>query len=95
MKDNPHLIQKYDKIIEDQLKQGVVEKVRTESKDTIKQYILHHAVINTTKATIKVRIGYDASTKTKSENKSLNECLYRGPVLLQNLGRHTVLIPFE
>ena len=85
MKENPDLIQKYDEIIEDQLKQGVVEKVRTESKDTIKHYIPHHAVINPTKATTKVRIVYDASAKTKPGNKSLNECLYRGPILLQNL----------
>ena len=85
MKDNPDLVQKYDEIIEDQLKQGVVEKVRMESKDTIKHYIPHHAVINPTKATTKVRIVYDASAKTKSGNKSINECLYRGPVLLQNL----------
>ena len=28
---------------------------------------------------------YDASAKTKKESKSLNECLYRGPVLLQDL----------
>ena len=85
MKDNPDLVQKYDEIIEYQLKQGVVEKVRMESKDTIKHYIPHHAVINPTKATTKVRIVYDASAKTKSGNKSLNECLYRGPMLLQNL----------
>ena len=58
-KDNPDLLQKYDEIIEDQLKQGAVEKVRMESKDTIKHYILHHAVINPTKATTKVRIAYD------------------------------------
>ena len=51
MKDNPDLVQKYNEIIEDQLKQGVVEKVRMESKDTIKP----------TKATTKVRIVYDAS----------------------------------
>lgn len=85
MKDNPDLIQKYDEIIEDQLRQGVIERVRSESKDTIKHYIPHHAVINPTKVTTKVRIVYDASAKTKSENKSLNECLYRGPILLQNL----------
>lgn len=85
MKDNPDLIQKYDDIIRDQLKQGIIEKVRNETKDTTKHYIPHHAVINPNKATTKVRIVYDASAKTKSENKSLNECLYRGPVLLQNL----------
>ena len=67
MKDNPDLIKKYDGIIEDQLTQGINEKVTTESKDTIKHYIPHHAVINPTKATTKVRIVYDASAKTKPE----------------------------
>ena len=75
MKDNPDLIQKYDDIIRDQLKQGIIEKVRNETKDTTKHYIPDHAVINPNKATTKVRIVYDASAKTKSENNSLNECL--------------------
>ena len=85
MKNDPVLIQKYDEIIEDQLNKGVIEQVRYDSNDSIKHYIPHHAVINPSKATTKVRVVYDASAKCKSENKSLNECLYRGPILLKNL----------
>ena len=85
MKDNPDLIQKYDDIIKDQLRQSIIEKVRIESNSTPKHYIPHHEVVNPTKATTKVRIVYDASDKTKPENNSLNECLYRGPILLHNL----------
>ena len=51
MKDNPDLVQKYDDIIKDQLRKGIIEKVRTESNCTLKHYIPHHAVINPTKAT--------------------------------------------
>ena len=85
MKNNPELIQKYDDIITDQLNKGVIEKVGCESDSLIKHYIPHHAVVNPAKATTKVRVVYDASAKSKPENKSLNECLYRGPILLQNL----------
>ena len=85
MKNNPELIQKYDDIITDQLNKGVIEKVGCESDSLIRHYIPHHAVVNPAKATTKVRVVYDASAKSKPENKSLNECLYRGPILLQNL----------
>ena len=85
MKNDPVLIQKYDEIIEDQLNKGVIEQVRYDSNDSIKHYIPHHAVINPSKATTKVRVVYDASAKCKSDKKSLNECLYRGPTLLKNL----------
>lgn len=46
-------------------------------------YLPHHAFIN--KTTTKIRIVYDASAKTNKDASSLNECLYRGPVLLRNL----------
>ena len=55
------------------------------NKDGAKHYLPHHAVINPKKTTTKIRVVYDASAKTKKENKSLNECLYRGPVLLNDL----------
>ena len=47
--------------------------------------ISNHAVADPTKATTKVRIVYDASAKTKQGNTSLNECLFRGSVIIQNL----------
>lgn len=55
------------------------------STEGLKHYIPHHAVITPNKTTTKLRIVYDASAKLNNEVNSLNECLYRGPVLLRNL----------
>ena len=78
----PELLDKCEDIIQDQMKKGVVEKVDENSGDGKKHYIPHHPVITPTKTTTKIRIVYDASAKTRSENPSLNECLYRGPVII-------------
>ena len=78
MKNNRELATQYDNVIQDQLRLGVIEKVKPGSSDSIKHYIPHHAVVNPFKTTTKVRMVYDASAKTKQENKSLNDCLYRG-----------------
>ena len=85
MRNNPELIQKYDDIITDQREKGITEKVGSESNSLIKHYTPHHAVVNPTKATTKVRVVYDASAKCRSESRCLNEYLHRGPILLQNL----------
>ena len=73
MKRNPDLKEKYTEIIEEQLKQGIIEMVSpdVQSNNTIKHYIPHHAVINPSKATTKVRIVYDALAKTRPEHNSL------------------------
>ena len=85
MRRSPDLIDKYDDIIQNQLKLGVIEKVTSNRKDTTKHYIPHHAVINPDKASTKVRVVYDASAKIKKGQKSLNECLYPGPTMLKDL----------
>ena len=85
MQKQPGMMLKYDTIIQDQLEKGIIEKVNRFKVDGMKHYIPHHVVITPQKATTKLRIVYDASARSKFGNKSLNECLYRGPVLLQNL----------
>ena len=79
------LLQRYGKIIKDQLSKGVIEKDE-EKNGNRKHYIPHHAIITPEKSTIKVRIVYDAPAKTKMNMKSLNESLHRGPVILEDLG---------
>ena len=51
----------------------------------LKHYIPHHAVVTPNKNAIKLRIVYDASTKTEKSNANLNECLYHGLVVLEDL----------
>ena len=88
MANRPDVLQKYDSIIREQLSKGVIERVedtKRDEKDRLYHYIPHHPVITPNKTTTKLRIVYDASAKTKKENKSLNECLFRGPVLLKDL----------
>ena len=85
MKNEPELMKAYDTIIHEQLEKGIIEETSETSADGPKHYLPHHAVINPLKPTTKLRIVYDASAKARKENKSLNECLYRGPVLLNDL----------
>ena len=84
MTNKPKLMKQYDSIIQDQIDKGAIEKADS-SSDGVKHYLPNHAVVNPHKPTTKVRVVYDASAKTKRENKSLNECLYRDPVMLNDL----------
>ncbi|XP_053391168.1 uncharacterized protein LOC128553993 [Mercenaria mercenaria] len=85
MKGNPDLMNKYNNVIKDQLKSGVIEEVNRNGAEGIKHYLSHHAVLNPLKSTTKFRVVYDASAKTIREYHSLNDCLYRGPVVLHDL----------
>ena len=87
LSEKPELMNQYDSIIKEQLSKGVIEKVNSETTNSsgVLHYLPHHAVLKPQKTTTKVRLVYDASAKTKGDNKSLNECLYRGPVMLHNL----------
>ncbi|KAL7071678.1 hypothetical protein ACQ4LE_009226 [Meloidogyne hapla] len=75
---NQELLNKYEEIIKSDLERGVIEKA--EKKGEIEHFLPHHPVVNTKK----VRIVYDASAKMR-EGKSLNECLYRGPIIMPDL----------
>ena len=72
--------------MQDQLDRQIIEKVHINSPNSyLKQCIPHHPVITLTKNITKVCVVYDALAKTKRTNKSLNECLYRGPIMLPDL----------
>ncbi|MCP3668269.1 MAG: hypothetical protein GY696_38240, partial [Gammaproteobacteria bacterium] len=82
---DPALFKACNDVILDQVAKGVIEVVPDESEILgLCHYIPHHAVITPGKTT-KTRIVYDASSKSRKGQKSLNECLLRGPVLVPDL----------
>ena len=86
LQQNPEELRKYDTIIRGQMEKGIVEKLNNETETgLIQHYIPHHAVITPDKTTTKMRIVYDASAKQNRGSASLNECLYRGPILLEDM----------
>ena len=80
---DPELIQEYHRIIEDQISQGIVERVPAEQREVNESetvhYLPHHGVIRRDRETTKLRIVYDGSAKPPGRNHSLNDCLQTGP----------------
>ena len=75
----------YDQVIQEQLAEGVVERVTEEVNFGQREFYLpHKAVIRENAESTKLRIVYDASARENSRSFSLNDCLETGPAL-QNL----------
>ncbi|KAL7079170.1 hypothetical protein ACQ4LE_001254 [Meloidogyne hapla] len=79
MRSEPEQLQKYSNVINEQLQQGIIEPTGCRP-GTLEHYLPHHAVITPKK----LRVVYDASAHPKGQ-ACLNDCLYRGPVLLPDL----------
>ena len=82
LSEKPQLLNRYDETIKEPLEKNVIEKAPKVSKGRV-HYVPHHVIVQPEKD--KIRIVYDASAKAKKSNQSLNECLYRGPVILEDL----------
>ena len=89
---DPALISKYNSQLMEQLDLGFIEKVQEPTNATVIHYIPHFPVFKDS-ATTKMRIVYDASAKTSPSALCLNDCLYTGPNLIQNLS--SILIKFR
>ena len=86
LRHEPEIRQEYHAVMQEQLRQGIIEKVDNESPhDTGRgiHYLPHHAVIRKDKATTKLRIVYDASAR--AGGPSLNDCLLSGLKFNQNI----------
>ena len=75
---------RYDDVIQDQLKQGIIKPAPTEvtSKEF---YIPHKGIVKHSAETTKLRIVYYASAKESNSQPSLNDCLNPGAPLQNHL----------
>ncbi|KAK6765749.1 hypothetical protein RB195_025578 [Necator americanus] len=84
---HPGHLQKFDDIIQDQVKQSIISEVPPSQFYTTGTFLSHHAVINESKKTTKMRLVHNGSAKVNG-SPSLNDCLFRlfrEPVLLPDL----------
>ena len=78
------LEQAYTEIIEEQKSEGVVEVADQEAQG-VECCIPHKPVVKDSAETTKICIVYDGSAKAHADAVSLNDCLYTGPSLQNNL----------
>ena len=81
LKQTPDILKKYDDVISQQVKDGIVEKVSALEPASKVHYLPHRAVIRENAETTKLRVVYDASCKDRKTGVSLNSCLHVGPSL--------------
>ena len=91
LKKNSEKFIAYDKVIQEQLEDGIVEKVSDITPQKGKEFYLpHKAIIREDAERTKLRIVNDASSKPNMNEPSLNECLEKGPPL-QNMLRDALV----
>ena len=78
LKQVPELLEKYDNIIAEQERCGLIEKIHLSSFSKHIHYIPHHAVQNAS-STTPVCIVCDYSCCQSKDHPSLNDCLMVGP----------------
>ena len=80
---DPDALRKYHEVITDQLNANKIEKCDAISTEGV-HYLPHRGVKKETSETTKLRVVYDASSKSKGA-PSLNDCLFKGPSLTPHL----------
>ena len=78
---NPDQKKEYEKIIEDQLRDGVIETVPEQPSGERTFYMPYKSVVRESAATTKVRMVFDASAKPHYLANSVNDCMHTGPPL--------------
>ncbi|XP_065361992.1 uncharacterized protein LOC135955567 [Calliphora vicina] len=82
----PELKVEYDNVLQEYIDLGHMKliKYNPNTPSNTQYYLPHHAVVKLDHVTTKVRVVFNASSKT-SNNNSLNDTLYTGPTLQQDL----------
>lgn len=93
LRSNPNMLLEYDKIIKDQLRQGIVERVEGLSNQGNFHYLPHHGVVRQDSETTKLRVVYDGSARAIGDDYSLNDCLLTGPNCIPRL--FNILVQFR
>ena len=88
----PQLLNEYNKVFDEYLNLGIIEKVKNEDIVGEVVYLPYKEVIKENRSTTKLRIVFDASVKYNGTS-SLNEVLYKGPCL--NADLYSLLLKFR
>uniref|UniRef100_A0A1I7YR93 DUF1758 domain-containing protein n=1 Tax=Steinernema glaseri TaxID=37863 RepID=A0A1I7YR93_9BILA len=80
LKRNPENLSGYDGIIKEQLRQGIIEEAPPDN-GSLCHHLPHRDVFKEDKR----RIVFDASSKERKNDNSLNDCQYRGPSRLPDI----------
>ena len=81
LEQTPNIYVQYNDIINEQVKEGIIERVSELETAGKIHYLPHRAVVRENAETTKVRVVYDASSKDRKSGVSLNDCLHVGPSL--------------
>ena len=85
LKRDPVKFKHYDKVIQDQVKMGFVEKVEENRPKLVDcHYLPHHSVAKESSST-PLRVVFNCSSKCGPQQISLNDCLMTGPSLTKKL----------
>ncbi|GBM01529.1 hypothetical protein AVEN_202404-1 [Araneus ventricosus] len=83
--NDPSLFSDYKKVIDEHLREGIIERIKDSNENKENTYYLpHRAVIRKDHSTTRLRIVFDASSHAKGQ-LSLNDCLYTGLNLIPDL----------
>lgn len=93
LRKNPDDLKCYDSIINEQLSLGFIEEVTNVKPTSNTVHYLAHRGIKRDSETTPLRIVFDCSAKPNKNKPSLNECLYSGPNLINDLTK--ILLRFR